>query len=159
MKMPEFISIGQLAKRTGTSVSAIRFYADEQLIPCIRSSSGHRNFKRSEIRRVSFILISQRLGYGLKDIANALESLPDNRAPTKSDWMRLSKRFSKDIDTRIQQLQQLRNSLNSCIGCGCLSLKVCQLYNPDDAANSLGQGPRYLLGDKHKDLPPNKNTA
>ena len=153
--MSNFISIGQLAKRTGTTVSAIRFYADELLIPCVRSSNGHRSFDRSVIRRVSFILISQRLGYGLSDIGSALSSLPDNRTPTKADWTRLSKRFSVDIDARIEQLQQLRDSLNGCIGCGCLSLKSCQLYNPNDAARSLGHGPRYLLGDKSKDLTPN----
>lgn len=155
MQASEFISIGQLAKRTGTSVSAIRFYADEQLIPCVRSNSGHRHFNRSEIRRVSFILISQRLGYGLNDIAKALKSLPHNRTPTKADWTRLSQRFSKDIDARIEELQRLRDSLDACIGCGCLSLKVCKLYNPGDAASAFGGGPRYLLGDRYKDLPPN----
>ena len=104
--MPNFISIGQLAKRTGTTVSAIRFYADELLIPCVRSNSGHRSFERSVIRRVSFILISQRLGYGLSEIGSALSSLPDNRTPTKADWTRLSKRFCVDIEARIKQLQQ-----------------------------------------------------
>jgi MerR family redox-sensitive transcriptional activator SoxR len=157
--MPNFISIGQLAKRTGTTVSAIRFYADELLIPCVRSSSGHRNFERSVIRRVSFILIAQRMGYGLRDIGDALSSLPDNRTPTKADWTRLSKRFSVEIDARIEQLQQLRSSLDGCIGCGCLSLKSCRLYNPDDAAKTFGDGPRYLLGDKSKDLAPNLNTS
>jgi MerR family redox-sensitive transcriptional activator SoxR len=107
------------------------------------------------IRRVSFILISQNLGYSLKEIANALASLPEGRTPTKADWTRLSKRFSQDIDKRIEQLQQLKLSLNGCIGCGCLSLKSCQLYNPKDAAHVFGVGPRYLLGNNSKDLLPN----
>lgn len=150
-----YISIGQLAQRTGTSVSAIRFYADEGIIPFVRMDSGHRSFNREVIRRVSFILISQNLGYSLKEISNALESLPNNRTPTKADWTRLSKRFSTEIDVKINQLQQLKNSLDGCIGCGCLSLKRCHLYNPKDAAKGFGVGPRYLLGNNAKDVLPN----
>lgn len=149
-----YISIGLLAKRTGTSVSAIRFYADEGIIPFVRMRGGHRSFNREVIRRVSFILISQNLGYSLKEIRNALASLPDNRTPTKADWTRLSKRFSVEIDSKIEQLQQLKDSLDGCIGCGCLSLKRCHLYNPNDAALRFGAGPRYLLGNKAKDLLP-----
>lgn len=142
------LSIGDIAQRTGCAVSAIRFYADKGLIPVVRSSSGHRVFSRTVIRRVSFILISQNLGYSLRDIAKALDSLPDNRTPTKADWTRLSKAFCKQLDERIKQLESLKSSLNSCIGCGCLSLQNCHLYNPDDIAAGLGSGPRYLMGDK-----------
>ena len=157
MSMSKLITIGQLAKRTGTNVSAIRFYADESLIPFIRSSNGHRCFNKSVIRRVSFILIAQNLGYSLKEIADALASLPESRTPTKADWTRLSKRFAKNIEERIEQLETLKDSLNRCIGCGCLSLKSCGLYNPKDVAQDLGSGPRYLLGDKFSDLTPSRN--
>lgn len=152
MKNDPFISIGALSKRTGVAVSAIRFYADETLIPSVRSSAGHRLFHRSVIRRVSFILISQNLGYSLKRIKVVLESLPESRTPTKADWVKLSNGFSRDIDEQITKLQMLKDSLSSCIGCGCLSLKHCQLYNPQDQIRVHGAGPRYLLGEKYADL-------
>jgi MerR family redox-sensitive transcriptional activator SoxR len=152
MKNDPFISIGAVAKRTGTSVSAIRFYADEGIIPAIRNNAGQRLFHRSVIRRVSFILIAQNLGYSLSQITSALDALPDGRTPTKGDWDRLSRVFSKDIDAKIAQLQNLKDSLSGCIGCGCLSLKKCRLYNPDDHIRKQGAGARYLLGDSFKDL-------
>ncbi len=152
MKNDPFISIGALSKRTGVAVSAIRFYADETLIPSVRSSAGHRLFHRSVIRRVSFILISQNLGYSLKRIKVVLESLPESRTPTKADWVKLSNGFSRDIDEQITKLQMLKDSLSSCIGCGCLSLKHCQLYNPQDQIRVHGAGPRYLLVEKYADL-------
>ena len=133
-------------------MSAIRYYADELLIPSVRSASGHRLFSRSVIRRVSFILIAQSLGYTLAQIGAALASLPDNRTPTKADWEKLSRRFSKDIDSQIDRLQLLKNKLSSCIGCGCLSLRSCQLYNPNDLISDKGSGPRFLLGDRAADF-------
>jgi len=142
------LTIGQVAKRTGCNVSALRFYADEGLIPATRSTSGHRIFSRAVIRRVSFILIAQNLGYSLKQIRQVLSSLPDKRTPTKADWSRLSKGFSKELEKRIRHLQKLQSSLDGCIGCGCLSLQSCQLYNAQDKAAEFGAGPRYLLGDK-----------
>ena len=151
MKNAPLISIGLIAKRTGSSVSAIRFYATENLIPFTRSTSGHRLFHRSVIRRVSFILISQNLGYSLQEIKGALDSLPNNRTPTKADWERLSRRFSKNIESRISELRELQSKLSGCIGCGCLSLKKCQLYNLNDHISENGSGPRFLLGDKVKD--------
>ena len=152
MKNEPLISIGQIAKRTGVSVSAVRFYTDKKLVPCVRGSGGQRQFKRSAIRRVSFILISQRMGYTLSQIEEVLASLPENRTPTKSDWEKLSRVFSKDIDSRIAELQVLKESLSGCIGCGCLSLNSCRLYNPDDEINKKGAGPRFLLGDSSSDL-------
>jgi MerR family redox-sensitive transcriptional activator SoxR len=143
------LSIGDVAKRTGTNVSTIRFYADQDLIPVARSNSGHRVFARAVIRRVSFILIAQNLGYSLKHVRKALDSLPDKRTPTKSDWTRLSNKFSKEIEQRIESLKTLQSKLDGCIGCGCLSLKNCRLYNADDSAAALGAGPRYLLGDRY----------
>ena len=148
MKNDTLLSIGAIAKRTGIQVSAIRFYADQQLIPCIRNASGQRLFPKSVIRRVSFILISQQLGYSLKEVAAALKTLPDNRTPTKADWSRLSKTFSEQINEKIKRLQRLQELITGCIGCGCLSLKSCQLYNPDDKAVLFGAGPRIYLGDE-----------
>ena len=149
MGKDSLLSIGDIAKRTGTSVSAVRFYSDEGLIPVIRSSNGHRVFGRAVIRRVSFILIAQNLGYSLKNIREALDSLPEKRTPTKSDWTRLSRKFSKEIEQRIERLRTLQSKLDGCIGCGCLSLQSCRLYNPDDSATGFGMGPRYLLGDSY----------
>jgi len=145
---PKLVSIGTMAARTGTSVSAIRFYADKGLIPCVRAPGGKRLFKKEVIRRVSFILIAQQLGYTLDQIQHQLSSLPAGRTPTKRDWEQLSNRFKTDLNDKIAQLTKLRDSLSSCIGCGCLSLKSCHLYNTDDVASTLGTGPRYLLGDK-----------
>ncbi|OED44655.1 redox-sensitive transcriptional activator SoxR [Chromatiales bacterium (ex Bugula neritina AB1)] len=148
MKRDPKMSIGEVAKRTGVAVSAIRFYESRKLLPSVRSAGGKRLFSRSVIRRVSFILISQRLGYTLEEIDGLLSTLPEQRTPTKADWQRLSRQFSKDIDDRIAGLTQLKESLTGCIGCGCLSLQSCQLYNPMDTAAENGDGPRYLMGDK-----------
>jgi MerR family redox-sensitive transcriptional activator SoxR len=152
MKKDPFVSIGAVAKRTGSTVSAIRYYADEGIVPSIRNSGGHRLFHRSVIRRVSFILIAQSLGYSLNQIRSALESLPNSRTPTKADWDKLSRGFNRDIDQKIAQLQRLKESLSSCIGCGCLSLRKCRLYNPDDQIHRRGSGARYLMGDSRADL-------
>ncbi len=144
--MPEpLIGIGQLAKRSGIAVSALRYYADAGLLDTVRSEGGNRLFPRSALRRVSFIRIAQRLGHPLNDIRDALARLPDNRTPTQSDWSKLAQHMRGDLDQRIAELTRLRDSLDSCIGCGCLSLKKCRLYNPEDAAASDGPGPRFLL--------------
>ena len=142
------LTIGQVASRTGMAVSAIRFYADTGLIACTRTAGGKRLFKRHIIRRVSFILIAQRLGYSLDSIAEHLQPLPGNRPPTRRDWEKMARGFKKDIDQRITELETLRDSLTGCIGCGCLSLKKCALYNDGDQASRNGSGPRYLMGDK-----------
>lgn len=145
------LSIGALANRTGLAITAIRYYEEEGLITSTRNAGGQRRFTRSDIRRLSFVKISQNLGFSLAQIREALEELPDARTPTKRDWERLSKRFAKEIDKRIEGLERLRENLTGCIGCGCLSLSSCKLYNPSDAAASLGSGPRYLMGDSSKD--------
>ena len=106
---------------------------------------------RSDIRRLSFVMIAQGLGFSIAEIREALEQLPDNRTPTKSDWARLSEDFRHVLDARIAQMQELRNRLDGCIGCGCLSLDTCALYNPADRAAQRGAGPRYLLGDRPSD--------
>ena len=150
MPSDPLVNIGFVAARTGTAVSAIRYYEEQGLIPSIRNNAGHRMFHRSVIRRVSFILIAQNLGYSLTQISHALATLPENRTPTKKDWSKLSRQFSQHIQDKIQRLQNLQQKLDGCIGCGCLSLQNCQLYNPHDKANSFGPGARYLLGDKPK---------
>lgn len=147
----EFIAIGQLAKRTGVAVSALRFYEEKGLVKASRSQSGHRQFKRSDIRRISFVLATQRLGFTLPEIREQLATLPESRTPTKADWARLGKQFKVEIEGRIAALEKLRDTLDSCIGCGCLSLQKCRLYNPDDEAADLGAGARYLLGDDPQD--------
>ncbi len=142
------LAIGAVAERTGLAVSAIRFYEEVGLVNSTRADSGHRRFHRSTIRRLSFIRICQQLGYSLDDIREQLDVLPDKRTPNESDWNRLSSGFVLDLDQRIAGLQLLREKLDGCIGCGCLSLAKCELYNAGDSAATLGAGPRYLLGDK-----------
>jgi len=143
----KLISIGALAKRTGTTVSALRYYSDRNLIECSRTPGGKRVYKKEVVWRVSFILIAQNLGYTLDQIQHLMFNLPAGRTPTKRNWERLSNLFKSDLNEKIDQLTKLRDSLSSCIGCGCLSLRSCQLYNAGDEVNLLGVGPRFLLGD------------
>lgn len=145
------LSIGQVAERTGLAVSAIRYYEDEKLVFPIRAASGHRHFRRSDIRRLSFVRIAQGLGFSIAEIREQLIHLPENRTPTKRDWEKISRRFRKVLDARITTMEQLRDKLDGCIGCGCLSLQKCKLYNADDRAAARGSGPRYLLGDSPED--------
>ncbi len=142
------VTIGELSERTGVAPSALRFYESEGLIEATRSAGGQRRYHRDVMRRVSFIRIAQRVGLSLDQIRDALASLPASRTPSKADWARLSKSWRPLLDERIAVLERLRDSLTGCIGCGCLSLRVCQLYNHDDIAGELGPGPRYLLGDE-----------
>jgi MerR family redox-sensitive transcriptional activator SoxR len=140
-----FIAIGDLSRRTGVAVSAIRFYEEKGLLASLRTSGNQRRFLRSDIRRVSFILIAQKLGLGLAEIERELSSLPQGRTPTLADWERISLSMRKAIDGRIALLELTRRKLDECIGCGCLSLTKCQLYNADDAAAQDGAGPRFVL--------------
>lgn len=141
------MAIGAVAERTGLSVSAIRFYEDHGLVTSERTAAGHRRFARSSVRRLSFVRICQQLGYSLDEIRRQLDALPAGRTPTEADWQRLAEGFAVDIDARIAGLQELRRRLDGCIGCGCLSLRSCRLWNADDRASALGTGPRWLLGD------------
>ena len=142
------LSIGFVAERTGLAVSAVRYYEEQGLVTPSRNAGGQRSFERSDIRRLSFVRIAQGLGFSISEIREALKSLPDNRTPTKADWSRISNEFGSILDARIAQMQSLREKLDGCIGCGCLSLDRCKLHNPDDRAARLGHGPRYLLGDR-----------
>lgn len=142
----DLLSIGQLADRTGLSVSAIRYYETKGLVAPFRNSGGQRRFLRSDIRRLSFVMIAQQLGLKLGEIVAALAGLPQGRAPTQKDWIKISKDVREELDRRIEALTRTRKNLDSCIGCGCLSLKTCALYNPEDKASVKGPGPHYATG-------------
>ena len=145
MDKNDLVPIGTLAKRTGLAVSAIRFYESKGLLTSLRTSGNQRRFLRSDIRRLSFILIAQRLGLGLVEIERALATLPQGRTPTLSDWQRISRSLRNELDARINLLTRTRAKLDECIGCGCVSLTKCQLYNREDRAAAGGSGPRFVL--------------
>jgi MerR family redox-sensitive transcriptional activator SoxR len=146
------LSIGELARRAGVAASALRFYEDRGLLGAARSAGGHRIYPRSTLRRVAFIRAAQVLGLSLEEIRAAMATLPEGRAPTAADWERLSRAWAPRLDARIAELTRLRDQLSACIGCGCLSLQRCRLYNPGDVAGQLGAGPRYWLGDRSADV-------
>ncbi len=146
--MPQGLTIGDLADRTGLAVSAIRFYETHGIVRPLRNPGGHRRYGKSDLRRLSFALIAQRLGFPLAEIASHLTALPADRAPDRQDWERIATGFRVKIDRRIAALQVLSDKLDGCIGCGCLSLDKCSLYNPTDRAGRRGPGPRYLMGDR-----------
>jgi MerR family redox-sensitive transcriptional activator SoxR len=141
----DLIPIGVLSRRTGLAVSAIRYYEDRGLVTSIRTGGNQRRFLRSDIRRLSFVQIAQKLGLGLAEIERELAALPQGRTPNVMDWQRISRSLRKEIESRIQLLTRTRNKLDECIGCGCLSLERCALYNKDDRAAAGGPGPRYVL--------------
>ena len=140
-----FLTIGELARRTGLSVSAIRFWEAKGLVEALRTRGGQRRFMRSDIRRLSFALIAQQLGFSLDAIGRELATLPHGRTPTQADWTRISHGFRRQLDDRIAAMERMRDRLDNCIGCGCLSLRKCALYNPDDRMAAEGPGPRYLV--------------
>ena len=146
------LTIGELARRTGMSVSAIRFYESRGLLRAVRTSGNQRRFLRSDIRRLSFALIAQQLGLTLSEIEAELSTLPQGRAPNPQDWQAISARIRGALQARIEMLQKTRDLLDGCIGCGCLSLDKCRLYNPNDRAARAGAGPRFLLGDRAQDF-------
>ena len=147
MRGSELMAIGDLARRTGLSVSAIRFYEARGLVSALRSRGGQRRFLRSDIRRLSFIRIAQQLGFSIEDIAAQLAALPQGRTPNKADWTRISRAFRRVLDERMRMIERMRDRLDGCIGCGCLSLRQCALYNPDDRLRARGPGARLLPGD------------
>ena len=152
MAPPPLLPIGELARRTGLSVSAIRFYEARGLVSAIRTGGNQRRFLRSDIRRLSFALVAQRLGLTLAEVEAELASLPNGRSPTQQDWQAISTRLRATLDARIAMLERTRDLLDGCIGCGCLSLDRCALYNPNDRAARAGPGPRFLLGDRASDF-------
>jgi MerR family redox-sensitive transcriptional activator SoxR len=145
--VPDLLTIGDVARRSGVAASALRFYEQRGLIASERAGSGHRRFPRPVLRRIAFIVFAQRIGLTLDEIGVELEKLPPDRAPTRRDWARLSSGWTERIDARIAELERLKAGLTECIGCGCLSLDRCRLANPGDRAGGLGPGPRYWVGD------------
>lgn len=141
----ELLSIGAVSERTGVASSALRFYETEGLVHSVRSSGGQRRYHRDVIRRVSFIRIAQEVGLSLTEIHQALSSLPDHRTPTQRDWHRLATSWGPRLDAQIAMLERLRDRIEGCIGCGCLSLQACRIMNPDDAVAARGPGPRYVI--------------
>jgi len=141
------LSIGAVAARAGVATSALRFYEEQGLIASERTPSGHRQYHADVLRRVAFIQAAQRVGLSLSEIREALATLPDNRTPNRKDWSRLSQSWRSRLDGEIAWLERLRDDLDGCIGCGCLSLSACALYNPGDRVAIRGPGPRILMGD------------
>lgn len=140
------MTISEVARRSGVAASALRFYEERDLIRSERAGSGHRRYPRAVLRRIAFIVFAQKIGLSLDEIAAEVGRLPANHVPVRADWARLSGSWTARIDRRIAELERLRSSLTQCIGCGCLSLKDCQMSNPGDRASRLGPGARYWLG-------------
>ena len=138
------LTIGELSERSGVATSALRYYEDQGLIRSERTTGNQRRYQRATLRRVAFVRSAQRVGLTLDEIAEALATLPEGRAPTKADWSRLSRGWRPRIDAQIERLERLRAKLDGCIGCGCLSLRTCALSNPDDVVARRGPGAAYL---------------
>jgi MerR family redox-sensitive transcriptional activator SoxR len=141
----DLLTISEVSRRSGVAASALRFYEERGLIRSERAGSGHRRYPRAVLRRIAFIVFAQKIGLSLEEIGVEVGRLPGNHVPVKADWARLSGSWTARIDERIAELQRLRSSLTQCIGCGCLSLKDCQMSNPGDRARRLGPGPRYWM--------------
>jgi MerR family redox-sensitive transcriptional activator SoxR len=146
--LPELITITELSRRSGVAASALRYYESLGLISASRTSGNQRRYRRSTLRRVAVINVARGMGVSLRQIEVALHALPDRRDPTPADWERMSARWRDDLNERIATLEKLRDQLSSCIGCGCLSLERCGLFNQADRIAAKGAGARYLLGDE-----------
>ncbi|MDX3071334.1 redox-sensitive transcriptional activator SoxR [Streptomyces sp. NPDC088354] len=142
------LAIGELAARSGLAASCLRYYEEIGLIRSERTAGGQRRYPRSTLRRVAFVRAAQRVGLSLDEARTALDRLPEDRAPNAAEWNTVARAWTRRIDEQIAELERLKRRLTSCIGCGCLSLRKCGLYNPDDAAAASGAGARYLLGDE-----------
>jgi MerR family transcriptional regulator, redox-sensitive transcriptional activator SoxR len=148
MKSEAMLTIGALSRRSGVAPSALRFYESEGLIRASRTPRGQRRFPREVLRRVSFIRAAQQVGLSLDEVRQALASLPGSRTPTQKDWARLSRAWRPRLDAQIAMLERLRDRLDGCIGCGCLSLRACKLLNPGDCVAKAGPGPRHVVCDE-----------
>jgi MerR family redox-sensitive transcriptional activator SoxR len=142
------LTVGEVARRTGIATSALRFYEDQGLVSSTRNAAGHRRYTPDVIRRVSFVRVAQRVGLTLGEIREAIATLPDGRTPTRRDWGELASQWRPRLDAQIVMIERLRDGLDGCIGCGCLSLDTCALWNPDDIAGQSGFGARYLVSDE-----------
>lgn len=146
MDLNEHLTIGQTAQRLGITTSALRFYEDRHLIVSSRTAGGQRRYARNVLRRVSFIRAAQQVGLSLREIAEGLEALPPDRAPTKDEWETFAEAWRPRLEEQIRTLEGIRDRLSSCIGCGCQTLDSCQIFNPGDIAAREGPGARYLEG-------------
>jgi MerR family transcriptional regulator, redox-sensitive transcriptional activator SoxR len=140
----DLLTIGEVAHRSGLPPSALRYYEREGLLRTTRTSGGQRRYERSVLRRLAFIRAARTIGIGLDEVRDHLDTLPDGRTPTKADWAKLSRSWRSRLDDQIEALVALRDGLESCIGCGCLSLQRCRLSNPSDRASEYGAGARFL---------------
>ncbi|TGN08515.1 redox-sensitive transcriptional activator SoxR [Leptospira ilyithenensis] len=146
--MEEFLTIGQVSKRSGVASSALRFYEERGLITSLRAGSGHRNYPRHVLRRIAFIVFAQKVGLSLDEIADEVAKLPIDHTPSGQDWSKLSRTWTARIEEKISELERLKRGLSQCIGCGCLSLFHCKLANPGDRMGRLGPGPSRWVGKK-----------
>jgi MerR family redox-sensitive transcriptional activator SoxR len=144
MRTTDLLTVSEVATRSGFAASALRFYEREGLVHATRTSGNQRRYERSVLRRLAFIRAARNVGLSLDEVAAALATLPDGRAPTRADWARLSRAWRARLDEQIEALSRLRDGLDSCIGCGCLSLRRCAISNPSDVAASAGPGAQYL---------------
>lgn len=138
------LTIGEVAGRAGVSVAAVRYYEERGLLRSTRTAGNQRRYERPVLRRLAFIAAGQRVGLSLDEIAADLATLPDGRVPNQRDWARLGRRWHRQVGARIAELQALQDTLDTCLGCGCLSLRRCALYNSGDAAAAEGPGSRWL---------------
>lgn len=138
------LSVGAVARRSGVATSALRFYETKGLLHSQRSAGGQRQYRREVLRRVAVIKVAQRIGIPLADVMDAFSALPDKRAPSPAEWRKLSARWRGQLNARIEQMVKMRDQLDECIGCGCLSLKTCPLRNPNDVAAQAGPGARMF---------------
>lgn len=144
MRTTDLLTVSEVAGRSGFAPSALRFYEREGLVTATRTGGNQRRYERTVLRRLAFIRAARNVGLRLDEVAGALATLPDGRTPTRADWARLSRTWRERLDEQIASLSRLRDGLDSCIGCGCLSLKNCAIQNPDDVAASAGPGAVYL---------------
>src|SRR6185437_5854802 len=144
MRSTDLLTVSEVAHRSGFAASALRFYENEGLLTATRTSGGQRRYERNVLRRLAFIRAARNVGLTLDEVASALATLPDGRNPTRADWTRLSHSWRGRLDDQIAALTKLRDGLDSCIGCGCLSLQRCAMSNPDDAMAAAGAGAGYL---------------
>jgi MerR family transcriptional regulator, redox-sensitive transcriptional activator SoxR len=159
MPPPARLTIGELAARSGLATSALRYYEEIGLIRSERTAGGQRRYHRAVLRRVAFIRAAQRVGLSLEEAGAALAELPADRPPNAAEWARVARAWQRRIDDQIAELQRLRGRLTGCIGCGCLSLTKCRLYNPDDTAGGAGPGAHYLLTDPPPRPPPREHPS
>lgn len=150
--LPALLTIGQLATRGGIAASALRFYESQGLLHTTRADNNQRRYDRDALRRVAFIRAAQTVGLSLDEIKQAMDNLPEGRTPTHADWEALATAWKAQLDERLRLIERLRDDLESCIGCGCLSMERCALYNPNDAASQLGHGAQYLKGHTPADV-------